>query len=257
MKYRILANICRINILVALLSLLFQCTPLNKNFNSGIASNYSGNYVLTLDKLTIKNGLMSIFNTFGDSICTDTISYLWNLFNDQFSKNTNQQAEPLVSNISVMAKILKNNGYTVSRLQPPTYEGVCAISKLPVLLWTIIITYPKEKNNFILDKSLNLDSISLMSQYEDKISIHLISNITNSENSYVIRTTDGLVLHGLKTDNLNKQILPVKIDKTSQYFQVIDCLIVSSLPVVELYEHINEWYRLIPYRNIKPNIIEL
>jgi hypothetical protein len=68
---------------------------------------------------------------------------------------------------------------------------------------------------------------------------------------------DGVVLEGVANDNLNAQVLSGEEDAESQYLQVVDCLIVTLLPILELNEHIEEWYLSIPYKHKKPRIYEI
>jgi hypothetical protein len=233
-----------------------MCTATRKNLNCGLASRYTGTITLTTHKNTLTEGLRLLLNSFNDSIGTDTINYLWNIYSTSQSDSMQEKSASDVNNISVITDILKNRGYCVAVLEPATYESIDALSKLPVLIWAVIIHYPGNNTSLISDTNLTIHSNTLK-QYSENIQIHLIDNITKINNTYNITTRNRLSIQGLETDKLTSQILSIEEKSTSHYLQIVDCIIVSSLPLLELREHLNEWYSSIPYRNIMPQIKEI
>jgi len=203
------------------------------------------------------NNLRYIFSTFGDSVQEDTIKYLWNTFRKQSPESFITSNEPLLQNISVMAAVLENRGYTVVTEQPDNYESIYALSKLPVLIWTLIIHHPDKKSTLITDKNLTLHKTSQLASYINDVHLHLITRIAKSDEIYKITTYDGLTFSGRANDNLNAQILTGDTKEGTGYIQIIDCFFISSLPILEIEHHIDEWYSRTPYNYTKPKIKEM
>ncbi len=242
--------------LLVILSLILMCASARKEQNCGLASKYHGTIALNTNKDTLTEGLKHLLNTFNDSIGTDKISYLWHTFNNSQPDSAQQITSSDIKNISVITSILKSRGYCVAMLEPATYESVDALSKLPVLILTAIIHHPDNKNALINDTNLTLNSTALQ-QHIDNLQIHLIDNIKMENKTCYMTTRSGLTLQGMETDKLTSQILSIEDKTTSQYLQIVDCIIVSTLPLFELQGHLNEWYASRPYRNIKPQVKEM
>lgn len=243
-------------VLLVIVPLVLLCGPTKNLMNCGLASKYDGMPSLNTKKNTLTIGLKDLLNSFNDSVGLDTIHFLWQSFHSGTTDSMEKKSISDIHNILAMTDILKNKGYCVAMLEPATYESIDALSKLPVLIWAIIIHHPDNKSSLISDTNLTLQS-GVLEHYEDNIQIHLIDNITKENNTYSVVTRNKLTLQGLETDKLTSQILSIEGKTNSQYLQVVDCIIISSLPLLELRGHLNEWYASIPYRNIKPIIKEV
>lgn len=241
-----------------LVALSLNCASGNKYNKIGLVPRYNGAGTLSLTDSTLINSLEYQFRTFNDTISKDTISYLWNTYRKQLSESSfPDSTEAQILNLQVMIAILKTGGYNVATIRPCTYESIYALSKLPLLTWTLIILHPGKKSKFITEKDLTLKKTAILSLYANDIQLHLISMIDKKEKIYKIRMLDGVVLKGVANDNLNAQVLPGGEDTDSKYLQVVDCFIVTLLPILELNEHIDEWYSSIPYEHKKPEIHEI
>ena len=246
----------RTYLLSALLPFLFMCASTRRGSNCGLAQKYTGTTALNVQKSILVDGLQSLLLSFNDSALSDTLEYLWRSYHPGPPDTAGKKDIFDIHNISTMTAILKSRGYCVALLDPATYEGIDALSKLPVLIWMIVIHHPDNQNTLVRDTNLTIRSAAL-NTHADNIRLHLIDNITKENSSYTLVARDGLTLRGLETDNLSSQITAVEEKHTSQYLQIVDCIIVSSLPLLELSGHLNEWYASIPYRNIKPVIKEV
>ena len=241
-----------------LLALSLNCASVKKYNKIGLVSRYPGAGTLCLIEGSLVDGLEYQFRTFSDSVSKDTISYIWNMCRKQLSEPSfHASTEPLIQNLPVMTAVLKIREYNVTTIQPCTYESIYALSKLPVLIWALIIHHPDKKSKFITDKNLTLEKTSILSPYEENIQLHLISMIDKSGKIFKIKMHDGITLEGVATDNLNAQVISGEQGTNSKYLQVVDCFIVTLLPILELSEHIDEWYESLPYEYKKPEIQEI
>ena len=238
-----------------LIALSLNCASVKKYNKIGLVSRYPGEGSLSLMEAPILDGLEYQFRAFEDTISKDTISYLLNTFRKQLSEPSlpDTSAAKMV-NFQAMIAILETRGYNVAIIKPCTYESIFALSNLPLLIWTLIIHHPDKKSRLITEKNLAIEKTAILSPYAHDIQLHLISMIDKTEKMYKIRTLDDLVLEGVANDNLNAQVLSKGEAPDSHYLQVIDCYIVTLLPVLELNEHINEWYSSISYEHKKPEI---
>ena len=239
-------------------ALLLNCASVKHNNKIALVSRYPGAGTLSLFEGSLQDGLEYQFRVFEDTTSKDTITYLWNLCRKQLSESSfHAGSEPLIQNLTVYTGVLKFRGYNSATIQPCTYESIYALSKLPLLIWTLIIHHPDKKSNFITDKTLSIEKASILEPYAENIQLHLISMIDKSGNIYKIEMHDGIVLEGTATDILNAQIVSGEQSTSPKYLQVVDCFFVTLLPVLELNEHINEWYKSLPYDYKKPEIQEL
>ena len=241
-----------------LLALLLHCASGNRHTKIGLVPRYNGAGTLSLADSTLISGLQYQLRTFNDTISKDTITYLWKTYRKQLSESSSTDStETQFLNLQAMTAVLKTRGYNVARISPCTYESLYALSKLPLLIWTCLIHHPDKKSKIITDKALTIEKTDLLSSYANDIKLHLISIIDKTEKIYKIKMLDGVVLEGVANDNLNAQVLSGGEDTGSKYLQVVDCFLVTLLPILELNEHIDEWYLSIPYEHKKPQIQEI
>lgn len=241
-----------------LIALSLHCASSGKYNRIGLVPRYKGAGIVNLADSSLISDLEYQFRTFNDTISSDTISYLWNTYHKQLSESSSPESnEKRIHNLQATIAILKTREYTVATIRPCTYESLYALSKLPLLIWTPVIHHAGRKSKFIAEKDLTIDKTALLSSYANNIQLHLISTIDKTEKMYKVRMLDGLVLEGIANDNLNAQVMSEGEDTDSGYLQVIDCFIVTLLPILELNEHLEEWYSSIPYEHMKPQIREI
>lgn len=239
------------------IALSLNCASVKKYNKIGLVSRYPGAGTLCLIENPLLDGLEYQFRAFEDTISKDTISYLWNTYRKQLSElSLPDSSVAHMVNFQAMIATLKTRGYNVATIKPCTYESIFALSKLPLLIWTPIIHH-KGKKSFITEKNLTLGKTAVLSSYANDIQLHLISMIDKAEKIYKIKMLDDVVLEGVANDNLNAQVLSVGEDTDLKYLQVVDCFIVTLLPILELSEHIDEWYESLPYEHKKPEIQEI
>lgn len=238
--------------------LSFHCASGNKYNGIGLVPRYKGDETLSLTDSSLIKGLEYQFRAFNDTISKDTITYLWNAYRKQLSDHSlSRSNETSINTLRIMIAVLKTKGYNLAAIRPCTYESLYALSKLPLLIWIPIIHHPAKKSELITEKELTIDKTDLLSSYTKEIQLHLVGTIDKKEKTFKIGMLNGVMLEGIANDNLNAQILPLGNDADSQYLQVVDCFIVTLLPILELKEHINEWYGSIPYEHKKPKIEEI
>jgi hypothetical protein len=192
--------------------------------------------------------LISHHRLFGDSLSADTIAYLWDLF------GKNNFTSPPLQNFLIFTAMLEKYGYSVIALQPATYESIVALSKLPVILWLIVITYPDKSSLLISDTTISIFETGRLAGKENLISLHSINAIEKTVNMHRIITSDGRIFNGTRTDTLQGQITTIPGKNGSVYTQIIDCICISLLPQREINNHLNDWYKNIPDQYIKPRI---
>jgi len=241
---------------LSLLAVLYvQCASVSNRYCNQVTARYPGVGSYTLVEDALIDALHFQFLTFNDSVDRDTIAYLWNAYRKQSPESFIANTEPLVQNIPVMAAVLKNKGYTVATEHPDTYESIYALSKLPLLIWTLIIHHQDKKSTFISEKDITLYKTSLLSPYAADLQLHLIINVEKSGETYKITTHDGLTFSGLANDYLNAQILSGSPEEDA-YIQITNCFFITSLPIMEVEEHLEEWFTRTPYEYVKPKIQE-
>jgi hypothetical protein len=239
-------------------ALLLTSGCANRYNASSLLSRYDGDNALDLSKNSLLAGLQYQLHAFMDTISNDTILYLWNTYRRQLTGSPSDTGNvALIKNLQVMHAILKTRWYTMAAVSPCTYESIYALSKLPVLIWAVIIHHPDRKGGFISDKNLSLERTDLLLPFADNIRLHFIGMIDKTGNIYKITMRDGTILEGVAADHLNGQVTLTGEDADSKYLQTADCYVVTLLPLIELNEHIDEWYSAIPYEHKKPEIREI
>jgi len=245
--------------LLSAVPLLFlHCAAGNRNRANTLISRYPGAGTISLVEEALVEGLVHQFRCFGDTTGKESAAYLWNMCrHTSVQSSFNANTEPLMVNIKVMACVLKNRGYTVGTIAPCTYEAIYALSKLPVLIWVLIIHHDNSPKTLLTDKNISIFDTTLLSRYADHMQLHLISSIDKSVDGYQATTHDGTTLQGLVNDKLNGQILSVEKNEAATYIQIVDCFIVTLLPFLECNEHLAEWYEPFRYMYEKPMVKEI
>lgn len=244
-------------IIICQLFVLFSnCASSRIMPDCGIVSRYSGKNTLSLSGKSLKQGLQSQFEAFNDSINLDSIYYIWDMYYRHSEADKNNFPIADIENIIPFARVLNNQGYTTVISKPATYESIYALSKLPVLIWIALVKHSDNKY-LITDKNISLAKRSPFLKDSIPIQLHIIKSIQKTENNFHIVTNDGIILKGLATDNCNAQIHTDIAGVKAPYIQIIDFLIISTLPSIEMENHIEDWYNSLPYTFEKPNIVEL
>lgn len=240
-------------LLLLLVLLSVRCASTGRTFCNELTARYTGTGSYPLTESLVFDGLTSQLLTFKDSISHDTVAYLWKNYQNLLSESSTDTGTPTIENISALASMIKYRGYTIATQQPDTYESIYALSKLPLLIWVLIIHH-KNKDSFITDREPTFDKTALLSPYAEDMKLHLIKNIEKSNETYSVVTYDNITFSGLANDNCNAQVITGSGEASARYFQIVDCFFVSSLPLMEIEEHIAEWYTQTPYTYVKPNI---
>ncbi len=243
-----------ISVVFLIATFFIQCASVHKSYYSELIPRYPGTASLSLSDSSCIEGLKSMLVTFGDTLNVDTLTSLWHEIKNQTSTTVSKSPKPSIEAITVMTSFLRNQGYTIATINPDSYESLFALSKLPLLMWTLIIHHQDSKPAFITKKDVALFNPSVLSDKAPDLQLHLTKNIIKSDDTYTITTLDGFTLSGLATDQCNAQILPGTRNTPAKYLQVVDCFIVSLLPPIEIQEHIDEWYSTTPYKYVKPAI---
>lgn len=241
---------------ISVVTLLFiivtvLCAPNGVRYTCGLSDRYAGRGLSGIEKDSLLHLLAGQCRLLGDTLSPDSLAFLWDLFDR--NKNTSSQTAA-VQNISTFAALLSGRGYSVITLQPATYESICALSKLPVLVWFVVIHYPDNKPSLISDRKLSMLQTQRLASHADAIRLHCITAIEKSVNTYEILSKDGMVFQGIPRDTLQGQIVPESPKNSSRYAQIIECLCISILPEYEIERHLDDWYGTIPQPFTKPEI---
>lgn len=233
--------------------LTVQCVSFTSQFNNELASRYKGPNPLCISKDSLLAGIAPQLIAFNDTTSIDTIKDLWYSLQGGSSPDSLHSSQTETQDVSKFAAVLTHRGYCVATLNPPTFEGIFALSKSPILLWILLIHYPANQTGFIDDNNLSVHSLVKFSRYAQYARLHLISGISINELGYRISLSDGLVFGGGANDNMRGLIFSHEPKNLpASYVQVIDCFLITALPLLEIREHIDDWYSSMPYNNLKP-----
>lgn len=211
---------------------------------------------ITLHDTTLIASLQAQCSVFADTVSSDSLTSQWNFLKKDYTTALADSIPKPLQNFFTAVSLLKYRGYSLSRLSPLTYEALLAVSKLPVTLWMAVIRYPHGTKNFIqFDPEENaLYNTALLAPYSDRMTIYPVCQIVAAAQSYKVCITPDLYVNGLPTDICSGQIFTPPSEEQGMYVQIVDCIVISLLPVQELEMHLNEWYAPLSYEYSKPSV---
>ena len=234
--------------------LCVHCAPVKTSYPCGLSRAYAGKTTASIEKDSLMKIVAGHCLLFHDTLEPDSIAYLWDLVAGSKKADTEFS---VFRNIPTFAALCTGIGYNVMTMQPVTYESVYALSKLPVLLWLVVVHYPAGKPALMSGKELSIYQTALLKKHAASIRIHCITSLEKTGDAFLAVTREGLVFNGLPNDTMQGQIVTESPDMGSHYVQVVDCLCISLLPEQELALYLDDWYRNLSYVFVKPEIHRL
>ena len=220
--------------------LLLQSMPDNHHFSEQ-------SFALTKnDVARLSNKILKIFNITIDSLTN--AAAVAELTSDTIGTDS------LINILARLKTSLRQQNLTLCRMKNPTYESLRALYNIPVVCIAQVYEYDKKTKVFAsrseIAQGLFTDDKTASALSSNRM-LYCITGMIESEQGYSILLGTSDTLTGFTADTIAGQIF---LSSTNTYLQIVDLLIVSSLPLHELRATLDEWYDQKPAGTYKPQI---
>lgn len=229
---------------------IFNCTSSTKMVPLELVKEYGGASAVRLDEYSLKNEIIHLLNIFNEPIKIDDVNQLWTYFKFKNASKIYSSSTPNKDNLITFKRILNEKNLNTAKLSSATFESLFALSRLPVAIYIISIDFNK---NIASNENINhLTDVPV--ELEEKLSLSIVNKAGRTESGITFSTSGDLKVSGSGKELLNGSITLLDNNKLIKTFEIY---IISQLPLGEVEEYINDWYRNLSYEYGKPEIIDL
>jgi hypothetical protein len=151
-----------------------------------------------------------------------------------------------------------NHAVNLLTLTPLTFEGVGALSPLHAIGLILLIRINPPSIMPLDNATLRHRNFATLSALSSNIEVHVIRSVDFSAGRWVIGLTSGGLLAGQPQELLAGQIVTLADDAaTKSLVQIADIWFATDLSKETLQIHCDEWFTMMPFSAIKPQIKNL